>query len=59
LTLIRLKVCFKRHECVPILEDNYINKEKLEKFDSLHSGHLVQIINEEELEDKREWNPFL
>ncbi len=54
-----LKVCFKRHESVPILHDNYINKEKLEKFDSLHTGHLVQIINEEELEDKREWNPFL
>jgi len=31
----------------------------LEKFDSLHSGHPVQIINEEELENKREWKPFL
>jgi len=29
-------------------------------FDSLHSGHPVQIINEEELVDIKEWkNPFL
>jgi len=56
---MRVKVCFKCHEYVLLLEDNYINKEKLEKFDSLHSGHPVQIINEEELENKREWKPFL
>jgi len=30
----------------------------LEKFDSLHSGHPVQIVNEEELENKREWKLF-
>jgi len=28
-------------------------------FDSLHSGHPVQIVNEEELGNKREWKPFL
>ena len=57
--LIRLKVCFKCHEYIPILEDNFINKEKLEMFDSLHSSHPVQIVNEEELGNKREWKPFL
>jgi hypothetical protein len=31
----------------------------LEKFDSLHSGHPVQIVNEEELENKKEWKQFL
>jgi hypothetical protein len=44
------------HKYVPILENNYINKIKLEKFDSLHSGHPVQIVNKEELENIREWN---
>jgi len=55
-----------RHEWVPlklqsdsILKYYYINKEKLEKFDSLHSGHPVQIVNEEELENKKEWKLFL
>ena len=57
--LIRLKVCFKCHEYIPILEDNFINKEKLKMFDSLHSSHPVQIVNEEELGNKREWKPFL
>ncbi len=58
-TQIRLKVCFKCHEYVPLLEDTYINKEKLEKFDLIHSGHPVQIVNEEELENKKEWKLFL
>jgi len=39
--------------------NNYINKEKLERFDSLHSGNPVQIVNEEELGNNREWKPFL
>ena len=56
---MRVKVCFKCREYVPLLEDNYINKEKLEKFDSLHSGHPVQIVNEEEIMNIGEWKPFL
>jgi len=56
---MRIKVCFICREYVPLLEDNYINKVKLEKFDSLHSGHPVQIVNEEELENKKEWKLFL
>ena len=56
---MRVKICFKCHEYVPVLEDNYINKVKLERFDSLHSGHPVQIVNEEELGNKREWKLFL
>ena len=43
------------HEYLPILENNYINKIQLEKFDSLHSGHPVQIVNEEELVNMWEW----
>ena len=30
----------------------------MEKFDSLHSGHSVQIVNEEKLGNKREWKLF-
>ena len=56
---MRVKLCFMCREYIPLLEDNYINKEKLEKFDSLHSGHPVQIVNEEELENKKEWKQFL
>ncbi|MFX1317295.1 MAG: hypothetical protein ACFE9T_15640 [Promethearchaeota archaeon] len=45
---------------MPVLEYNYINKKQLETFDSLHYGHPVQIVNEEELVDIKEWkNPFL
>lgn len=44
---------------MPILENNYVNKEQLEKFDLLHSGHPVQIVNEEELANEKGWkNPF-
>ncbi len=56
---MRVKVCFTCREYVTLLEDNYINKEKLEKFDSLHSGHPVQIVNKEEIMNIGEWKPFL
>ena len=56
---MRVKVCFMCREYIPILENDYLNKEQLEKFDSLHSGHPVQIVNEEELETKKEWKQFL
>ncbi len=45
---------------MPVLENNFINKKQLEKFDSLHSGHPVQIVNKEELVNIKEWkNPFM
>ena len=56
---MRVKVCFMCREYVPLLEDNYINKVKLEKFDSLHSGHPVQIVNEEEIMNIGVWKRFL
>lgn len=39
---------------MPVLENNYLNKKQLATFDSMHSGHPVQIVNEEEI-DKTEW----
>ena len=46
---LRVKVCFKCHEFIPILEYNYCYKKEIDLFDSKHSGHPVQIINKEEL----------
>ena len=45
----------KRH----FIKQYELTEEELEKFDSLHSGHPVQIVNEEELENKKEWKLFL
>ena len=56
---MRVKVCFMCREYVTLLEDNYINKEKLEKFDSLHSGHPVQIVNKKEIMNIGVWKLFL
>ena len=56
---MRVKVCFTCCEYVTLLVDNYINKEKLEKFDSLHSGHPVQIVNKEEIMNIGVWKRFL
>ena len=46
---LRVKVCFKCREFIPILENNYSYKKELKLFDSKHSGHPVQVINKEEL----------
>lgn len=46
-------------EYIRILENDYLNKEQLEKFDSLHSNHPVQIVNKEEIMNIGEWKPFL
>jgi len=59
INLMRVKVCFMCREYIPILENDYLNKEQLEKFDSLHSGHPVQIVNKEEIMNIGEWKPFL
>ncbi|GAH50270.1 unnamed protein product [marine sediment metagenome] len=56
---MRVKVCFMCREYIPILENDYLNKEQLEKFDSLHSGHPVQSVNKEEIMNIGEWKPFL
>ena len=52
---MRLKVCFKCHEFIPIVESSFLNKKEVEKFDKLHLGHPVQIINKEELGNKVDW----
>jgi len=40
---------------VTLLEDDFLNNKNIAQFDSLHSGHPVQIVNEEELEDRAQW----
>ena len=46
---LKVKVCFKCREFIPILENNYNYKKEIEMFDSIHSGHPVQVINKDEL----------
>ena len=46
---LKVKVCFKCREFIPILENNYSYKKQLVLFDSKHSGHPVQVINKDEL----------
>lgn len=52
---MRVKVCLKCHEFIPILEHNYLNKREIEAFDKIHSGHPVQIVNKDELEKMGNW----
>ena len=56
---LRVKVCFKCHEFIPILENNYSNKKEIKLFDSMHSGHPVQVINKEELNEMSLWKGLL
>ena len=56
---MRVKVCFKCHEFIPILERNYLNKKEIEAFDKKHSGHPVQIVNKEDLENMGGWKKKL
>ncbi|MFX1590835.1 MAG: hypothetical protein ACFFC1_22095 [Promethearchaeota archaeon] len=52
---IRLKVCFKCREYITLLADDFLNNKNIAHFDSVHSGHPVQIVNKEELEDITQW----
>lgn len=52
---MRLKVCFKCHEFVPILENNYHNTQEIVAFEKFHSGHPVQVVNEEEVANLKRW----
>lgn len=42
-----------------ILKDDYLNNQKVQQFDKLHSGHPVQIVNKEELENPEQWKQML
>ena len=59
MNFLRVKVCFKCHEFIPILENNYSYKKELELFDTKHSGHPVQVINKEELKEISKWKELL
>ncbi len=52
---MRLKVCFKCHEFIPILEPTYLYKKEIEAFDKKHAAHPVRIINKDELEKMGGW----
>jgi hypothetical protein len=52
---MKVKVCFKCHEFIPVLEPSHLNKEEIEAFDKKHAGHAVQIVKKEELERMGGW----
>ncbi|MEJ2294609.1 MAG: hypothetical protein P8Y23_07535 [Candidatus Lokiarchaeota archaeon] len=52
-------MCFKCHEFIPIVENSFLNKNEVEIFDNLHSGHPVQIVIKEELGNKFVWKKNL
>ena len=52
---MRVKLCFKCQEYVPILENNYLNSKEVIAFEKFHSGHPVQIVNKEEVANARKW----
>lgn len=56
---MRVKVCFKCHEFIPIVESSFLNKKEVEKFDKLHLGHPVQKINKEEQVNMVDWKKNL
>jgi len=56
---LKVKVCFKCREFIPILENNYSYKKEIDLFDSKHSGHPVQGIDKEELKKISLWKELL
>lgn len=52
---MRVKCCFTCRVYMPIIEDNPKNLAMLNLFDSRHSGHPVQVVNKEELDNIEAW----
>ncbi len=50
---------FKSYRHYTILENNYSYKKEIELFDSIHSGHPVQVIDKEELKKISKWKELL
>ena len=52
---MRVKVCYKCHEFIPIIENSYLNNTEVIVFDRKHFGHPVQIVSKEDLENMGNW----
>ena len=54
---LRVKLCFKCKQYIPVHENDYNNKKDILNFDKSHIGHPTQIVNEEEVADLQKWSP--
>ena len=52
---LRVKLCFKCKQYVPIRENDYNNRKDVLNFDKSHIGHPTQIVNEEEVTSFQKW----
>ncbi len=52
---MRVKLCFKCKQYIPIRENNFNNSRDLLMFDKAHTGHPTQIVNEEEVASYEKW----
>ena len=53
--IIRVKLCFKCQEYVPIKENDYLNTKEVMAFEKAHAGHPTQVVNEEEVASLKRW----
>ena len=55
MSLLRVKLCFRCNQYVPIHENDYLNKKEVDAFDKAHSGHPRQVVNKEEVANLERW----
>jgi len=54
-SFLRVKLCFRCNQYVPIKENDFRNKQEVDAFDKAHSGHPRQVVNEEEVANLERW----
>ena len=52
---MRVKLCFKCKQYIPIRENDFKNSMDLLVFDKAHAGHPTQIVNKEEVASYEKW----
>lgn len=52
---MRVKLCFKCKQYIPIREYDFKNSVDLQMFDKAHAGHPTQIVNKEEVASYEQW----
>ena len=52
---MRVKLCFKCKQYVPIRENDFENSKEVSLFDKAHAGHPTQIVNKEEVASYEKW----
>ena len=52
---MRVKLCFKCKQYIPIRENDYKNSIEILVFDKAHAGHPTQIVNQEEVANYEKW----